>query len=47
MTRVTIYGNNGKHVNVIYILEQIFDVNLMVMSVCDQSDRIWQIAANT
>ena len=40
--RVTIYGNSGKHISVIYVLEQIFDVNLMVMSVCDQSDCIWQ-----
>ena len=31
--RVTIYGNIGKHISVIYVLEQIFDVNLMVMSV--------------
>jgi len=30
---VTIYGNSGKHISVIYVLERIFDVNSMVMSV--------------
>ncbi len=34
-------ANSGKHINVLYVLEWIFDVNLMVMSICDQSDYIW------
>jgi hypothetical protein len=31
--RVTIYGNTGKHISVIYVLEQFFDANSMVMAV--------------
>ena len=30
---VTIYGNSGKHISVLCVLEWFFDVNSMVMSV--------------
>ena len=33
MIEVTIYGNTGKHISVIYGLEGFFDADLMVMSV--------------
>ena len=42
MIGVTIYGNTNKHISVMHVLDQFFDVDSMVISVLDQSDHIWQ-----